>query len=164
MVRGDAPAATDSHTAAVAHWYSADGALLRLDRGRIQGFTEMGRAWVTVSTLPAPDWHAVSQGSPQSFERVVDEQPGYRLGQRWQRDLVLSESPPEFSSQVSHRWSAVPPSSVQWFEERAAGAARTPSFWYAVDLSHRPGRLVYGRACLSTTLCLEWAPSARTEL
>lgn len=162
MVRGDAASSSAGSdlTSGPSHWYSADGALLRLDAGRVLGFTEPGRQWTTVSPLPPVDWHAVSAGAPLSFARLVDEQPGYRLGQRWQRTLQASaKGGPHHSPLVQ----ALPPGS-RWFMEHSPHQPQQGRFWYAVDMTLQPARVVYGQACVTPTLCLEWVAAPGTAL
>jgi hypothetical protein len=155
MVRGDVNA---PGTDAVSHWYSADGAVLRLDAGLLVGFTEASRSWRTVSSLPAVDWHAVAQGQSRRFDRLVDEQPGYRLGLRHARELRLSEAGP-----AGQDGPAPTGASARWFVERSVDGA-LPPFWYRVDLTVQPPRVLQGDACLGAGWCLSWRPSPGTEL
>jgi hypothetical protein len=124
------------------------------------GFTEPGRQWTTVSALPRVDWHEISSGTPVSFERLVDEQPGYRLGQRWLRTLQAAADarpPPSTLAQSL-------PAGSRWFMEHSPHQPQQGRFWYAVDMTRQPARLVYGQACVTPTLCLEWVAAPDTTL
>jgi hypothetical protein len=133
------------------HWYSADGALLRLLDGRLAGMTDGSRSWRATGLPVAVDWTALSRGGALEYRQTVDLQPGYRLGLVRQRRLQASaEAAP------GHRLQAPPQVVVQWFVEKDAGGADNGAMWYAIDMAAQPPRVLYGQACLEPDWCLSW--------
>lgn len=132
-------------------WFSADGAVLRLSQGRIVGLTDGARSWQLSRALEPVDWREIAAGQSQAQTWVVDEQPGYRLGRRFDRVIDLSLAGPPGVRLPS------PSRGVRWFRESDPLGASMPA-WYAVDLTQRPARVVYAQACLTPKWCLNWQP------
>ena len=133
------------------HWYSADGALLRLLDGRLAGMTDGNRSWRVAGLPPAIDWAALARGGALAYRRTVDLQPGYRLGIVQPRRLQAAPGPAP-----GHRLQAPPQVVVQWFVEKDAGGADNGAMWYAIDMAAQPPRVLYGQACLEPDWCLSW--------
>jgi hypothetical protein len=148
MVQGGADS-TDPSTPTL--WFSADGAVLRLQAGRLVGLNDGARSFSWLQPGPAPDWPALlAQGLPHRFQQTLDLQPGYRLGQPRQRAVKASAAPSQHQAlKLADR--------VQWFEERTEGEPQS-SAWYAVDLQQTPPRVVYGQTCLEPRWCVSWQP------
>jgi hypothetical protein len=149
MVRADAGRAPAEP---VTYWYSADGALLRLRDGLLVGLTESSRSWRVARGPEAVDWLAVAQGRPFDYRRIVDQQPGYRIGLRETRRIQAQPSAP-----AGHQLRQAG-ARLQWFVERDPSAETDLATWYAVDLAVEPPRVVYGQACLAADWCINWQP------
>jgi hypothetical protein len=132
-------------------WYSADGVVLRLADGRLVGMTDGARSWHWVSAAAPIDWQAVRTQGRVIFEQVIDQQPGWRFGQRRTRVVEALAGPPASHGSVDL------PAPVQWFEERNAAGPAQPS-WYAVTFAQKGAEVVYGQTCLDTRWCLSWQP------
>jgi hypothetical protein len=132
-------------------WFSADGAVLRLSQGRIVGLADGSRSWQLSRALEPVDWRQVAAGQPQTQTWVVDEQPGYRMGRRFDRVIELSLAGPPGRDTLSLT------RGVRWFREFDTRAASLPA-WYAVDLQQQPPRVVYAQSCLGPQWCLNWQP------
>ena len=135
----------------VGRWFSADGAVLRLLEGRLVGLTDGSRSWQLSRPLEPVDWRAVAQGLERQQTWVIDQQPGYRFGQRSERSLRLALAGP-----ATHAMVAAGPG-LRWFREADSRDARF-STWYAVDLASQPARVVYAQTCLEVDWCLSWQP------
>ncbi|MBL8327919.1 MAG: hypothetical protein JNJ71_03635 [Rubrivivax sp.] len=144
MVRADPVGAETG----VSYWYSADGALLRLAQGRLHGFTDGTRSWQVSRAWPAVDWQAVLRGQQPALTVWVDQQPGYRVAQRFERQLQAVDQRPAAASTL------VLPPEVRWFREFDPSGHSAP-IWYAVDL-REPVRVLYGETCLEPGWCLSW--------
>ena len=130
-------------------WVSADGAVLRLVDGRLDGFADLRQSWSLVTAGLPPPWDTLPDTAGSPFAEVLDVQPGYRLGQQRLRERVAADQAPPV-----HQWRGEP-GAVRWFVERSVNDASEPR-WYAVDLQSKPARVVYGQACLDPDVCLSW--------
>lgn len=130
-------------------WVSADGAVLRLVDGRLDGYADLRQSWSLVSAGTPPAWGAPPDTPGPAFSEVLDVQPGYHLGQRRLRERLAADGPP-----ASNQWRG-DPGAVRWYVERNVQGEPEPR-WYAVDLQSQPARVVYGQACLDPTVCLSW--------
>ena len=138
-------------------WYSAQGEVLKLQRGRIVGTAGLAIDWREVSfSQPPPNWKALSKLGSLSYTRNRDEMPGYRFGLR---DAVTARliAPPKDT--LIQR---LAPDSLHWTEETSAPAnAATnvadlplPPARFAFSASQEGGAPVYSEQCLTPTLCL----------
>lgn len=130
-------------------WVSADGAVLRLVDGRLDGYADLRQSWSLAAAGLPPAWTPLADPGGSRFAEVLDVQPGYRLGQQRLRERVAADRAP-----AGHQWRG-DPDAVRWFVERNAQDASEPR-WYAVDLQSTPARVVYGQACLNAEVCLSW--------
>lgn len=135
-------------------WYSAHGEVMRLRDGRLAGLVGTPVEWREVrwpDGLPA--WTEVGRTALPVYPRVLDEMPGYHLGQSVKLRLEPT-SPPDDSAWVG----AVPPD-LQWYRERPV-QGRAHAALYAVRHLVRQGSTtaepVYGEQCLSAEFCLSW--------
>ncbi len=121
-------------------YYSADGALLRLQNGRLVGSTGLLPEWRSVNLPELPSWSSLAaEGKPLQWERVRDVMPGYRYG--IQDKLVLSQVPTPRSTGLI----GVDPQKLSWFEERTEASYATLG-----------ETVVYGEQCVSARNCLKW--------
>ena len=130
-------------------YYSADGALLRLQNGRLVGSTGLLPEWRSVNLPELPSWSTLAaEGKPLQWERERDVMPGYRYGIR--DKLTLSPAPAPRSSGLI----GVDPQKLAWFEERteASSDERLPLARYATQGE----TVVYGEQCVSARNCLKW--------
>lgn len=148
MVRSDTPLAGDIPGSS--HWYSADGALLRLQDGRLIGLTEAGRSWRVTQGPTTIDWAAIATGQALDFQRQVNQLPGYHIGLIQHRRLRAIPSAPAAHSLRS------PVAKPQWFIEHDARGGEATAAWYAVDLATQPPRVLYGQTCLAADWCIRW--------
>jgi len=130
-------------------YYSADGALLRLQNGRLVGNTSLLPEWRTVELPELPSWSSLAAGNkPLQWERIRDVMPGYRYGIR--DKLVLSPMPAPRTSGLL----GVDPQKLVWFEERMETSTdeRLPLARYATQ----GNTVIYGEQCVSARNCLKW--------
>ena len=140
-------------------WYSAQGEVLKLQRGRIVGTAGLAIDWREVSfSQPPPNWQALSKlGSlSYTYTRSRDEMPGYRFGLRDNVTARVIAPPKDTLIQK------LAPDSLRWTEETSAPAnAATnvanlplPPARFAFSASNEGGAPVYSEQCLTPTLCL----------
>lgn len=130
-------------------WYSADGAVLRLDDGRLIGFSDGQRSWQAHAPGDRIDWAGVSAGRLHRYQRTVDQQPGYRIGQRESRQVIAMALPP-----AEHRYTGGE-GPVEWFVDQEA-EGQGVVVWYAVSMAGPTPSVRYGQACLWAEACLSW--------
>ncbi len=130
-------------------YYSADGALLRLQNGRLVGSTGLLPEWRSVELPELPSWSTLAaEGKPLHWERVRDVMPGYRYGVR--DKLVLSSATAPRSSGLV----GVDAQKLNWFVERTEASTdeRLPPARYATQ----GNMVVYSEQCVSARNCLKW--------
>lgn len=130
-------------------YYSADGATLRLQNGRLAGNTNLLPEWRSVRLPELPSWSDLAaEGKPVQWERVRDVMPGYRFGIR--DKLLLSPVPAPRSSTLV----GVDAHGLVWFEERTQESTdeRLPPARYAT----RGNTVIYSEQCVSAKNCVKW--------
>jgi hypothetical protein len=151
MVRADAPPGSPS---GLTHWYSADGALLRLTPGGLlAGFAETQRDWRLTRGPFHLDWQAAAAGQQVLVERISQRQPGYHLGVRESARLLPTELAPNLPLAAELAPSA--DRALRWFVEQPLDGSPARA-WYAVDVSGKPARLVFGAYCPLPDWCIQW--------
>ena len=143
-------------------WYSADGSVVRLRDGRLEGTDGLSVDWKNVASRDA----ALLPGAnaPVTYTRVRDEMPGYRIQlEERVRILPLHSAPsaaPKALRQPAVRWfreEVVPdPAAGGWWTTRGK-PYRYPGL-YGWDVSVQPARLVFGSQCLAKEVCVTWEP------
>lgn len=130
-------------------WFSSDGALLKLWRGRIVGTAGWPVDWLAVRLPALPQWSELPTGGLR-YVRERDVMPAYRYGLRDSLHMrALAPSDP--------RLTALPAglaTSSAWFEEAHDEGPWPPSlFAVATALPQQP--VVYSRQCLAPSHCIE---------
>ena len=137
-------------------WYSGTQEALRLQDGRLVGFTGNSHTWRAVQWQPAPPaWGQVgAQGA--RYIRQRDTMPGYHFG--LQEAMQLQP------------WSGLPPlalpaslpadkaRSYQWHQERATPLGASPALpaaWFAWGRHLGVPTIVYSEQCLAPDFCLK---------
>lgn len=137
-------------------WYSVDGEVLRLQRGRLVGAVGLPTEWRRVVLPALPAWAELARtGQPLHWTRERDVMPGYHWGVRDALRLRVTAPPRRSVLQ------GVDPGGLTWFEEEmdpesgTAGGA-LPAARYGVDLRGGQETVVYGEQCLTPTFCFSW--------
>ena len=118
---------TDAYGSPIEVWFSAQGEVLRLWRGRLAGVAGVPVEWRAVRwPRDLPEWRAVV--APHSFVRERDEMPGYRLG------LVETVTLRPIQSPSNTQWRGSMPSDARWYEEDVDGSS-SPAARYAVRVT-----------------------------
>ena len=130
-------------------WYASDGALLRIQNGRLAGNTGLQREWRRVVLPQLPSWpDLAARKEPFRWERERDVMPGYRYAVR--DTLVVSMVPAPSSTKLV----GVDPGQLIWFEERTESSTEEalPAAHYAVQGDH----VVYAEQCVAPDRCFSW--------
>jgi hypothetical protein len=135
-------------------WYSAQRAVIKLQRGRLVGAVGLKTEWRRVALPELPDWsELVASAQPYPWTRRRDVMPGYRYGVLDRLTLRQVSAP------ARSRLVGIDPETLLWFEETAAREAdgeRLPPARYALDPRATGEAVVYGEACLAQDLCFAW--------
>jgi hypothetical protein len=149
-------AVEQSPDGAVEVWYSADREVLKIQNGRILAALGTSTEWRGVSNSSIPSWESVVQKGAQSWTRVRDVMPGYRLGVV-DRLTVEHIPPPTRVSFIGMNLAE-----LTWFSEiqQQSTTRRSdldlPKSIYAVDLTQPQAPVVYSEQCLDIKLCISW--------
>ena len=129
-------------------YFSADGEVLKLRKGRVVSFVGLGKELTKAFPDGIPDWSEKSV----SYRTVLDDRPSYNLGQTWLVEVAPVAGPPSGKDLVG-----LAPASLLWFKERLppeaikSGFLRAPV--YAVTRRHGRDEVVYSEQCLEPRLC-----------
>ncbi len=129
-------------------YFSADGEVLKLWRGRIVSFVGLGKELTKAFPDGIPNWSE----KPGPYRTVLDHRPSYNLGQTWLVEVVPLARPPSGNDLIG-----LAPGSLLWFKERLpidamkGGFPQTPV--YAVTKSNGRDEVVYSEQCLEPKLC-----------
>lgn len=130
-------------------WYSGAGEVLRLRHGRLAGLVGSPTEWRDVRwPQGTPGWGAALQ-QPSSYERVLDQMPGYRLGTVQSLQIEAVPTP------LDTAWAGPVPADLRWFRESVSSGALPPAR-YAVRMGPQGAEPVYGEQCVAADLCLTW--------
>lgn len=129
-------------------YFSADGEVLKLRKGRIVSFVGLGKELTKAFPDGIPNW----SDKPARYRVVLDQRPSYDLGQIRFVEVVPLARPPSDQDLIS-----VPPASLLWFKERLPTGAMKSGFLqtpvYAVISNNGQDEVVYSEQCLEPKLC-----------
>jgi hypothetical protein len=129
-------------------YFSADGEVLKLRKGRIVSFVGLGKELTKAFPDGIPDWSEKSV----SYRTVLDDRPSYNLGQSWLVEIAPLARPPSGKDLIG-----LAPASLLWFKERLPSEAIKSGFLrapvYAVTRRNGRDEVVYSEQCLEPKLC-----------
>ena len=129
-------------------YFSADGEVLKLRKGRIVSFVGLGKELTKAFPDGIPDWSEKSV----SYRTVLDDRPSYNLGQTWLVEVAPVAGPPSRKDLIG-----LAPASLLWFKERLPSEAIKSGFLrapvYAVTRRNGRDEVVYSEQCLEPKLC-----------
>jgi hypothetical protein len=129
-------------------YFSADGEVLKLRKGRIVSFVGLGKELTKAFPDGIPDWSEKSV----SYRTVLDDRPSYNLGQTWFVEVAPVAGPPSRKDLIG-----LAPASLLWFKERLPSEAIKSGFLqapvYAVTRRNGRDEVVYSEQCLEPKLC-----------
>lgn len=137
-------------SAPVQVWYSGAGEVIRLRHGRLAGLVGTPTEWRDVRwPQGVPSWQGTLQRPSASYQRSLDQMPGYRLG------VVQSLRLEALAKPGNTAWAGTMPADLRWFQESASAGPYAP-VRYAVRFGPQGAEPVYGEQCLTPDLCLTW--------
>ena len=139
-------------------WYSQEGEVIRLQNGRIVGTAGLETDWRAVRSPSLPSWREMAGRTAFSYERELDEMPGYKFG------IAESVSLRAIPAPVDSKLVGWEPHDLRWFEESVAGQPDSrPAARFGLLTTQGDFRVIYGEQCLAQNLCLAWQawPAAR---
>lgn len=149
LVLGYKEAAPDG---AIEIWYSAQGEVVKLQRGRIVATDGLSTDWRAVRfSRPPPDWQTLAKHGPLRYTRSRDEMPGYRFGLR---DTLIATV---IAAPTHSLIRDIAPASLHWIEETCLPSDSRellPPSRFAFQNMDGRETVVYSEQCLSPTLCL----------
>jgi hypothetical protein len=129
-------------------YFSADGEVLKLRKGRVVSFVGLGKELTRAFPDGIPDWSEKSV----SYRTVLDDRPSYNLGRTWLVEITPLARPPSGKDLVG-----LAPASLRWFKERLPSEAIKSGFLqvpvYAVTRRNGHDEVVYSEQCLEPKLC-----------
>lgn len=131
-------------------WYSGAGEVIRLQHGRLAGLVGTPTEWRDVRwPQGVPTWQAALQQPSATYDRVLDQMPGYRL------NVVQPMRLETLATPGATAWFGTVPADLQWFRETSSKGGLPPSR-YAVRPGPQGAVPVYGEQCVAADLCLTW--------
>jgi len=161
-------------------WYSSDGSVLRLQKGRYLGSVGFDKNWQHVQSQDAPELSnivnqfkretastqlkSVASFYPEQqyfFTRNKTEMPGYQTALKERVGVSVQDaSPPNIPKSLS---AYLNPSEIVWVSEKPLannekGNSSKSYAWYGFKKYYSSYTQVIGQQCFSTDFCITWMP------
>jgi hypothetical protein len=136
-------------------WYSSEGEVLRLLKGRVLSTNGLEIDWRNVKYASLPAWSELgglrSNSLNFQFTRTHDQMPAYRFGISEVVNMY-GVSAPSNSNLIG-----LNANQLKWFEEKVKGTSHgLPSARYGLSIKDGQAVVVYAEQCFSSELCFSW--------
>jgi hypothetical protein len=142
------------------YWYSSDRELLVLRNGRIHTVWGMPIEWRDNQSEP-PSWQQVlSTSQVNSWQRVRQEMPNYRVGIQDAISTQVLNNPPTLDGFATELMSDISPSvkaNLKWVQDRIETTNNLGAHWsftqvFAIDQN----QVIYSEQCIAHNLCVRF--------
>ncbi len=161
-------------------WYSSDGSVLRMQKGRYLGSLGFDKNWQNVQLQDAPELsnivnrfkretsshqlRSVASFYPEQqyfFSRNKTEMPGYQSALQEKMGISVQDAfPPNIPKSLS---AYLNPSEIVWVSEKSLSnhekvQSNSSHAWYGFKKYNSSYIQVIGQQCLSADFCITWMP------